>query len=56
MLPGLPLFSISILQNSLPCSMASSSALCVCGTGSNQRFGMLRLTASRNSHRSKAIA
>src|SRR5262249_35195848 len=41
-------FSASMLQNSAPCSMASSRALCVCGNpSSNHAFGMFRLTALR---------
>ncbi len=49
-------FSASMLQNNAPCSMASSSALCVCGSGSNQRRGMLRFTDWRYSVFSSAMA
>ena len=46
----------SMLQNNAPCSSASSRAMWLCGRSSNQRRGMLRLTASRYSILSRAIA
>src|SRR5260370_40412101 len=49
-------FSASMLQKSKPCSIASSSAMWVCGWVSNQRRGILGLTDSRDSVLSRAMA
>ncbi len=40
-------FSLSMLQNSAPCPIASSNAMWVCGSSSNQCLGMLVFVMSR---------
>src|SRR5204862_7745594 len=48
--------SANMLQNSCPCSIASSSATWVCGLAGNQRLGMRFLVDSRYGSFSIAIA